>query len=88
VSPGSGKDYPVCTEIIEEITPDSYPFLSKTIFPSGAIDVTGGMSSKVAAMVALVGKNPNLRVTIFNPTTPGTISKVLAGEAVGTVIHP
>jgi len=46
------------------------------------------MSSKVAAMVALVGKNPNLRVTIFNPTTPGTISKVLAGEAVGTVIHP
>lgn len=85
--PGVWKDYPACTEIIQEITPDSYPFLSKTIFPSGAIDVTGGMSSKVAAMVALVSKNPNLRVTIFNPITPGTISKVLAGEAVGTVIH-
>ena len=86
--PGVWKDYPACTELIREITPDRYPFLSKTIFPSMETDVTGGMSSKVAAMVELVRQNHDLRVTIFNPTAPGTISKVLAGGAVGTVIHP
>ncbi len=84
---GVWGDFPGCNQLIPEITPLNYPEIAKKIFASGAVDVTGGMASKVSAMVDLVSAQPQLQVNIFNPSTPGVLTSAFAGKAVGTVIH-
>ena len=49
-------------------------------------DVTGGMKSKVAEMLALVQAVPGLTVRIFSGEEPGNIRMALAGESLGTLI--
>lgn len=87
IEPGVWMDFPACTQLVQEITPSAYPGLSERLFPSLAVDVTGGMAAKVKSMVELVKQLPRLQVTIFNPMTPGSLGKVLQGSPLGTVIH-
>ena len=87
VEPGVWADYPACTKLIAEITPAAYPELSEKLFPSNAVDVTGGMASKVQDMVKLVSEVPHIQVTIFNPSEPGSLGKAIRGDGVGTTIH-
>jgi isopentenyl phosphate kinase len=84
---GVWEDFPDCTKLVQEITPASYPSLLNKINPSGAPDVTGGMQAKVEGMLELVSKYPELSVTIFSGLEPGHITKVLAGESLGTSIN-
>lgn len=84
---GVWEDFPGRNQLIAEITPLNYPEIAKKILASGAVDVTGGMASKVSAMVDLVSAQPQLRVSIFNPSEPGVLTSAFAGNAVGTVIH-
>jgi isopentenyl phosphate kinase len=55
----------------------------------GAPDVTGGMASKVASMLALVARRPGLEVRIVSGLRPGAVAAALAGDggAGGTVIR-
>lgn len=85
--PGVWSDFPACTKLVPEITSAEYTEVSKMLFPSAAVDVTGGMAGKVSSMVRLVMEIPSLQVTIFNPTLPGSLEKALQGGRVGTLIH-
>jgi len=84
--PGVWEDYPKRSKLLARITPAEYPEIAKKIFPSGAVDVTGGMASKVAAMVDLVRSQPGLRVIIFNPSEAGALSAAFDGRTTGTLI--
>lgn len=72
---------------IERITPRSWPDVRAALGGSHAIDVTGGMLSKVEAMVNLVVAQPGLTVTIVSGAVPGRVGEALAGRTIaGTTI--
>jgi isopentenyl phosphate kinase len=50
------------------------------------VDVTGGMAAKVEQMLELAREIPGLTAEIFSAEEAGNLSRVLAGEQVGTVI--
>ena len=83
---GVWQDYPNCTSIIPEITPQSYDTIKSAIFGSASVDVTGGMASKVSSMLQLITLNPTLQVNIFSGKGPQAIYQALIGETLGTVL--
>jgi len=80
------EDFPARTRKIEKITPGSYSQFSEGVGKSTGADVTGGMESKVAQMLEVVQKNPELTVQIFSGAQPGNIVRALTGELLGTLI--
>ncbi len=76
------------TAIIPLITPTNFEDVLPAITSSQAVDVTGGMRSKVQAMVRLVKQNPVLRVQIFSGDKPGNLSTVFTEHksTLGTII--
>ncbi len=84
---GVWVDYPRCTELVDEITPENLARVAPALGASAATDVTGGMLSKVQQSLALVQAIPGLQVRIFSGEPPGMIERALAGEPVGTLIH-
>ncbi|HEC23568.1 MAG TPA: isopentenyl phosphate kinase family protein [Chloroflexi bacterium] len=67
-------------EVIARITPDSLGELQTALGGSGQTDVTGGMASKVASMLALCEAIPGLRVHIFSGEQPGNVYTALTGD--------
>jgi len=86
IEPGVWVDFPACTHLIPEINPANLPEVESTLSGSAAADVTGGMKSKVHAMLALVEAMPGLVVSIFSGEEPGNLEKALSGEELGTRI--
>jgi len=84
--PGVWADYPVCTRLVEQITPSSLPQIAASLYGSASTDVTGGMASKVKEMVALVGDVPGLEALIFSGETPEMVKQALLGDTTGTRI--
>jgi isopentenyl phosphate kinase len=84
---GVWADYPRCTELVTEITPENLAQVAPALGGSSATDVTGGMLSKVEQSLALVQLIPGLEVRIFSGETPRMVERALAGEPVGTLIH-
>ncbi len=64
-------------DVIPEITPANYAAIQAALRASEAIDVTGGMASKVAQMLALAQAQPGLTVRIFSGRYPGLLTQVL-----------
>ncbi|MFN2159658.1 MAG: isopentenyl phosphate kinase [Anaerolineales bacterium] len=87
VEPGVWGDYPANTRVLDVITPEKYAVLDTKILGSNAVDVTGGMSSKVKQNLDLVAKIQDLQVLIFSGLESGSISKALLGEMHGTIIQ-
>ncbi|MCI0555565.1 MAG: isopentenyl phosphate kinase family protein [Anaerolineae bacterium] len=83
---GVWEDFPARTKKIEKITPHTFDQLSGGIGKAEGADVTGGMESKVAQMLALVENNPELTIQIFSGKEPGNIVRALTGETLGTLI--
>lgn len=50
-------------------------------------DVTGGMASKVAAMLKLAKRLPNCEIRIFAAAEPGSLEHALLGREAGTLIR-
>lgn len=74
-------------EAISRITPESYPRWRDVLSDAHGVDVTGGMADKVARMVNLVQRFPELKVHILTGTQPGLLRRVLLGQAdAGTAI--
>jgi isopentenyl phosphate kinase len=87
IEAGVWADFPACTQLVEQITPNNYTDLSVVVGESRAADVTGGMASKVEHSLALVKEMPELEVWIFSGETPAAVEKALLGQQVGTVIR-
>jgi len=79
-------DFPSRTSAIEKIMPSTFGPLADRIGGSHGPDVTGGMKSKVAEMLALVQAIPGLTVQIFSGEEHGNVRRALTGEALGTSI--
>ncbi|MCW5873896.1 MAG: isopentenyl phosphate kinase family protein [Anaerolineales bacterium] len=72
--------------VVPHITPASYAGMAALPGASAATDVTGGMASKVEAMLSIVQALPSCTVSIFSGQEAGNISKALLGETMGTLI--
>lgn len=86
IEPGVWIDYPACNQLAETIYPGTLPQLEGFLSGSTAIDVTGGMATKVIESLDLVQRLPGLEVVIFSGEKPGLLRKVLLGENAGTTI--
>lgn len=73
-------------KVVPHITPASYAGMAALPGASAATDVTGGMVSKVEAMLAIVQANPECTIRIFSGLETGNLHRALLGEALGTVI--
>lgn len=74
--------------VIPVIDRASYTRVQAAVGGSGGTDVTGGMASKVEAMLSLVSANPGLHVRIFSGLEEGRVREALLRpeENVGTRI--
>ncbi len=88
IEPGVWGDYPACTHILPEITPATLPQIAPALEGSARTDVTGGMSSKVSEMLALLQTQPELEeVCIFSGLEAGLVGEALLGISPGTALH-
>jgi isopentenyl phosphate kinase len=87
IEEGVWEDFPTCTRLIEQLTPQSYAGLTDSVSGARSADVTGGMASKVQHSLAMVQENPKLEVWIFSGERPGAVRQALLGKRVGTVIQ-
>lgn len=79
-------DYPACKTPIPEITTNNWKEVEPLLGGSNTIDVTGGMASKVKAMMDLAVDIPGLEVVIFSGYHPGNLISALKGNPIGTRI--
>lgn len=86
IETGVWADFPVCTRVIDKITPGNFEDISASIRGSNSIDVTGGMLEKVKSMLDLLPDEPNLQAFIFSGVQPGNCSQALQGATIGTMI--
>jgi isopentenyl phosphate kinase len=87
LEPGVWADYPLCKQLVTEITPGDSSNVLASIGGSDAPDVTGGMLSKVNQSLELVERIPGLEIYIFSGEQPGAVERALLGETLGTVIR-
>lgn len=83
---GVWADFPHCTRLIEQITPDNFAGVLPALGQSAGTDVTGGMAAKVQSMIDLIAEIPDLRAAIFSGLRPGLVQQALCGALPGTVI--
>lgn len=74
---------------VPRITPESFVHLRARLGGSHAVDVTGGMLTKVESMVSLVSSGHVRRVHLISGRREGALAQVLSGEweSKGTVIE-
>jgi isopentenyl phosphate kinase len=74
--------------VIPHISPEDTTALRDSLAGSTGVDVTGGMADKVARMVELVQRHPEVSVHILTGTNPGLLARVLLDTtcSVGTRI--
>jgi len=87
LEPGVYSDFPDHSQLLQEITPTSFPQVVAGLKGSAATDVTGGMLDKVRQVISLVSDLPGLQGFIFSGEAPGNVRRALLGEQLGTVIH-
>lgn len=73
-------------QIIPQITPTSFAAVLPALSGARAMDVTGGMLSKVQLMVSLVQADPDLKIMIFSGVHPGNLFQALLGQSLGSSI--
>jgi isopentenyl phosphate kinase len=83
---GVWEDYPACTRLKPQITPQNYPALKLALGGSAGVDVTGGMESKVRQVLALLEDIPDLQAWIFSGAMAGNVQRALLGDGIGTYL--
>ncbi|MEN8098147.1 MAG: isopentenyl phosphate kinase [Chloroflexota bacterium] len=63
---------------LERITPKDLSHLREIVKGSSAVDVTGGMASKVDLMLKLTGSHPKMTVRIFSGERIGNVKRILS----------
>jgi isopentenyl phosphate kinase len=79
-------DFPARRQRVPHVTPASFNEIRQGVGQAAGADVTGGMESKVKEMLALAEEIPGLTIQIFSGEIAGNLSRVLAGEVLGTLI--
>ncbi|NTU75428.1 MAG: hypothetical protein HGA86_04835 [Anaerolineaceae bacterium] len=87
VEPGVWADYPKNQTIVDKITSRTYTSIKDQVLGSAAVDVTGGMFSKVEILLKIVQDFPDMECTIFSGVQPGNITKALLNNKLGTTIR-
>jgi len=87
IEPGVWRDYPARENLVDALTPTSFADLKQTVAGAQAVDVTGGMLSKVEQSLELVKRYPALEVLIFSGEQPGALLQALLGGRIGTSLH-
>jgi isopentenyl phosphate kinase len=87
IEQGVWQDYPDNTQVVGEITPQTFPGIEGVLKGSAAIDVTGGMLDKVRQLLMVVSEQPGITACIFSGEVPGNVGRALLGEQPGTLIH-
>lgn len=87
IEEGVWEDFPACTRLVRNITPQSYAHIAGQIGGSRAIDVTGGMAEKVQQMLELIKEYPSIQALIFSGAKNDLVRLALLGENPGTLIH-
>lgn len=87
IEPGVWADYPHCTRLLEMIDPAILDRVGEGLKGAQAVDVTGGMESKVRVSQRLAGLLPGLEVRIFSGEIPGAVHRALLGAPVGTLVR-
>lgn len=83
---GVWADFPACTRLLDEITPQAFSVAASGISGSASVDVTGGMLEKVNLMLRLSAQIPGLDAFIFSGLQAGAVQSALMGAAPGTRI--
>lgn len=86
IDEGVWADYPKCKHLISTITQENWEAVAPSLGGSQAIDVTGGMASKVQGMLALTAQIPGMEVQIFSGKLPGNLTRAMLGGSTGTKI--
>jgi isopentenyl phosphate kinase len=76
-------------ERVAQITPATFPDIRARLGGSHGVDVTGGMLTKVALMIELLGILPSVRAQIISGETSGLLAQALISEdnvSIGTWI--
>jgi isopentenyl phosphate kinase len=84
---GVWEDFPRRTNLVSEVTPQTFAQQAQGLGRSAAADVTGGMEAKVTVMLGLVEQVPGLEVLIFSGEETDNIRRALRGENPGTRLH-
>ena len=84
---GVWADFPACTRLVAEITPENLPEVAPALGGSVGTDVTGGMASKVGQSLRLVEEIAGLEVLIFSGEIAGVVKDALLGARVGTLLR-
>ena len=87
IETGVWADFPTCSQLIETIIADRFEQVAGQLEGSTAIDVTGGMLTKVRTMLELLEDVPDLEILIFSGLVAGNVSQVLSGKEIGTRIR-
>lgn len=75
-------------QVIREIRPSGLAGIKGMLGGSGGTDVTGGMAQKVAEMVVLVKRYPDLEIVIANGSRPNALVDLVGGQGtIGTRIR-
>ncbi len=83
---GVWQDYPGRNTLIRHINPREFQRIAPALQGSVAVDVTGGMLTKVESMLKLAEEIPGLEVLIFSGLQPGNVREALLGASPGTRI--
>ncbi|MDD5367673.1 MAG: isopentenyl phosphate kinase [Anaerolineaceae bacterium] len=86
VEAGVWADFPARRQLVQNITRENYAQLAGSLSGAEAVDVTGGMFSKVSSMLSLVEQEPGLEIIIFSGKQPEIIKQALLGASPGTRI--
>lgn len=80
--------YDEAGNLLPTITPANFEVIRPALGGSRGTDVTGGMASKVEAMLHLVQNQPSLTIRIFSGLEPGNLQHLLLNpdQPIGTVI--
>ena len=83
------KDPKGSAQLIREITLTNFPQIESRLRGSHGVDVTGGMIAKVKITLALLEREPSIRVRVISATCEGCITRALTREDFdeGTLIH-
>ena len=75
--------------LISDISRDNIETVKQMLSGSFAVDVTGGMLSKVLTMYDLLREHPALTIQIVSGRVPGVVQRALLGgePAEGTLLH-
>jgi len=89
IEAGVWEDYPHCTRLVEKITPASFGDIASHLGGSNAVDVTGGMATKVQQSLALVQEIPGLEIFIFSGEAENALFQALHAPLSGTwIVNP